>query len=199
MTTKTKTTTTKTRLGLYITEKHDDRFYHVYAHVVTIGTNAYERQRIDRGAATDVPYDRIRNASDEAYAGLYLENLHVDSQGNDDDQTRHLYGFEVRYRDVYTVDQWKAKRMYDTLRTIGTRLEKLDAKYGSAATFGAYLARVAEAIGADAFVFPAGRQRGWSYSENEQRIEDIRQGIYAVDGMVRAWTTPRLETTEQTA
>jgi hypothetical protein len=188
----TKATKSQTRLGLYVTEKRDGDFYHVNATVVVIGTTAYERKRIDAGERVNVPYERIRNINDSREdSPLYLENFRVSSQGNANDETRHLYGYECRYHDVYAVDRYKAERMARTLAIVEKRLEKLTEKYGHPASFGAYLARVAEAIGATAIVRPHGKQYGWSYSDNEHRVLTVAEGIYHVDGLVRAWETER--------
>jgi hypothetical protein len=81
--------------------------------------------------------------------------------------------------------------MHKTLTTIEKRQDKISEKYGRPATFGAYLARVAQAIGADAIVTPSGAQRGWSYSESEQRIWTIADGISHVDHLIRQWQTER--------
>jgi len=188
--------TTGPRLGLLISEERDRSwrdYYHVRATVVVIDPTADEMRRIDQGERLSIPYERVRNCSDERIGGLLLNNLRVDSQGCGDDETRHLYGFDCRYHDVYTIDRTTAEAMGKTLRAIDTRLDKLAAKYGAPATFGQYLARVAEAIGATAMVT---RESGSSssYSENEYRVRDIRDGIYHVDGLVRTWVTERERT-----
>jgi len=180
------------RLGLYVTDKRDGDWYHIDASVVTIGLNAYEKRCIDDDNMVnyrpDATFQTIRNASDEDLGGLYLNNLRATSQGDNDSTPRRLYGFELRYHDVYAIDAHTAGRMARTLTTINRRMAKLVEKFGHPATFGQYLARVATAIKADAFVRPATKySRGWSYGDNEQNVMAVGAGIYAVDQMADDW------------
>ena len=192
------------RLGLYITDERDRSFggdyYHVRASVVVIGLDAHEMRNIDQGIHRSEPVkaDRIRNVSDEPIHGLALNNLQVTSQGNSDDTTRHLYGFDVEFRNVFSVDARKAAAMHKTLTTIDKRMATVTEKYGNPATFGAYLARVAQAIGADAFVLPSNDPpaKSWTYDNIAHRILTVADGIYHVDGRVRAWVNERELKTE---
>lgn len=183
----------KTRLGLYVTETRDSGYYHVNATMITIGLRPYELRAVDAGEAIgrDVNADTIRNCGDELVNGWYLNNLTVCSQGNNDSATRSLYGWEVRYRDVYAVDLSSAKRMAKTLTSLEQRMSRLYASFGHATTYGGYLARVAQSLGATAIVLPNGKQYGWSYNDNEQRVLNIADGVYTVDAMVRTWADER--------
>lgn len=193
--------TMKTRLGLYVTERRSDGWYYLSASIVTIGTTASDRRAIDGGERTNIPYQKIRNPNDygmnDDTRGLYLCDLKATATGKDDDDStpgavRHLYGWVLEYRDLFSVDRRKAERMSATLATIDRRLEKQQDKYGPPATFGAYLLRVAAAIDADAIVIPApGPSRGWSYDDHDHQIHDLKFGMYAVDGKVRAWVNER--------
>jgi hypothetical protein len=183
-----------TQLGLYVTEQRDGDYYHVRASVVTIGYDAYERRQVDQGETfSGVRYDSVRNTRG-VVNGLWLKDLVVTSQGERKGNPRHLYGWEVRYQNVFSVDAREAQLMAHTLKTIERRMAKLDEKYGRAATFGAYLARVAQAIGAEKFVHQQGASGGWSYSDSEQRKLSVADGINYVDWQVQKWveeTTPK--------
>jgi len=190
----------KTRLGLYVNEIRDRKYgdyYHVTANIVTIGLTAYERREIDSSETyrPKTTHDTIRNVNDHDdradYNGLHLYDLQVQSQGCSDDETRHLYGFETEYRNVFSVDTRRAIAMAKTLQTIDKRQEKLNEQYGRPATFGAYLARIAQIIGADCFIRPDGPQYGHAYADNSHRFFSIADGIYHVDGLIRAWVTER--------
>jgi hypothetical protein len=176
------------KIGLYLTERRDGGFYHATASVVTIGFNTWEMKQVDTNGYINpqVTPETIRNASDEPLNGLYLHDLRVRSQGSDDRTPRELYGFDVAYCDVYKVDRSAAEQMAKTLTTIERRMAKTQAKYGNAVTFGQYLARVAEAIGATAIVVPL-TSHGWSYSDNDQRIMPIADGVYHADNMISKW------------
>lgn len=186
---------TAARHGLYVTEKHSGSFYHITAYPVTIGHTQDEMIAIDEDRYYDkhITWQTIRNASDRDIAGLYLHDLQATSQGHDDDRKHGLYGFECHYQDVYSVNLRQAERMAKTLKTIETRLDKLVTKYGHPTTFGAYLARVAEAIHATAFVFPI-NWHGSSYRDNEHHITDIRDGISRIDSLAYAWQQAGQET-----
>lgn len=188
---------TPTRLGLYITPERDRAYgdyFHIRAHVVTIGTTSYERRRIDDTPGYDpkVGADTIRNVSDRDrdadYGGLLLDNLRASSQGCSSDTPRNLYGFTVDYRDVYSCDRHYAEGMAKTLKTIERRMAKLADQYGRPVTFGQYLARLAAAVKATAFVFTERDVRGRSsYSEREHRITTVASGIGQVDRLTDQW------------
>lgn len=190
------------RLGLYVTEERDRNYgdyYHVRASVVVIGPTRYEMQRIDQGERLSIDYERIRNVSDELHGGLFLNDLMVVSQGNSEDEPRKLYGWEVRYQNVHSIDLREATRMHMTLSLVERRMEKVEAKYGRAMSFGAYLARVAEAVGASAFVSQATKtgRGGWSYDDQPQRVRTISDGIYHVDNLVQTWVEEKARAEEE--
>lgn len=85
-------------------------------------------------------------------AGVY--NLVVSAQQDSDNAAkgRHEpYGWTIEYRDT-TVNLPRAEVMVATLRRISKRLDSIEAKYGAAGTFGAYVLRVADALGISAFI-----------------------------------------------
>lgn len=179
-------------LGLFIETKQEQGFYHVTAHPVWIGLTPDERADIDAGryqSRPDVHCDTIRNASTRYtlwQGGLHLDHLRVTSQGNDSDGARRrLYGWEVEYRDVYTVDRREAARMHKTLTAVERKLDALNDRYGRPATFGAYLLRVAAALGATRIVLPK-RERE-SYDRCEPRVLELGEAAYRVDQLVEEW------------
>ena len=127
-----KTKTTKTTIALYVTEEHKphEQWCHVRATIVTIGANAWERRCRDDGSYSypDIKSDTIRNASDDDVNGLYLENLTIACQGNNEDADRRVYAWETRYQQPYSVDTRKALKMAKTLTTIEKRQEKISEK-----------------------------------------------------------------------
>jgi len=185
---------TPATLGLYVREEHDNTFgggyYHVKAHPVWVGRTPEEYRDIDAGRQVDdVSRTQVRNASTryELHQGLYLDGLMVNSQGCSRDTTRHLYGFEIEYRDVFSVDARTAERMHKTLSTIERKMSKLADQWGRPATFGQYLLRVAAALGATRIVLPRKDARDGSYADMDLRIEDLRTGASCVDYRVEQW------------
>lgn len=183
-----------TTIGLYVGTKPERDYFEIFAYPVTIGRNAYERRSIDSGGTVDndITHLSIRNPRDEAINGLRLDNLHISAIGSQSDDPRRLFGFDVRYKDVYTLDRRNAPAFAKTLTTIDKRLDKLTDKFGNASTFGAYLARVAAAIGATQIVFAVdANKHGSSYRDNKHNIVSLRDGAYRVDRMVDEWVHER--------
>lgn len=182
-------------LGIYLTEVRDGGYYHVRGSAVWIGATPHEMREIDQGREVGtIPYDRIRNVREmeAAVPGMDLSDLYIGSQGCDEDSPRRLYGWEIHYRDVHSIDRRRAERMARTLKSIEARMERTNAKYGRATTFGGYVLRVADAIGATRIVLREASEkasRGWSYDHSSHRILDLRDGQYAVDQLVRTWAT----------
>lgn len=183
--------TTSAVLGLYVHPDASDRdYYHLRAYPVWIGGTPDDLAAIDRGEPLSRPLrDQICNVSDyhrQQLGGLDLHQLMVNSQGDNGSSERHLYGWEVEYRDLFSIDLRKAQQMAKTLATIEKRIDALNEKYGRPGTFGTYLLRVADAIGATRIVWPQGVERS-SYSEREHRIMSLYNGSSYVDGQVREW------------
>jgi hypothetical protein len=179
-----------TRLGLYVTAKRDGEYFRISATVVTLGHTAYERASIDKGEYVypDITDQTIRNPRhDEPMNGLDLDDLTITSQGNQSDTERRLYAFDLRYQNLYAVDLRRAKSMTATLVTLGKRMDKQYAQYGPASTFGAYLARVATAIGADTFIFAPTQWRGFGYNDNVHMFNTVADGVSRVEWLTRRW------------
>jgi len=189
---------TALRLGLLVTAKREADYFHVRASIVSIGLTPSEIHRIDHPYSGDEAYkpdgsfNKIRNI-DEAN-GWHFNDLTVNSQGEHRDyygstENRRLYGWEVRYQDAGSVDLSRAKSMADTLSKLERKQTKLSDQYGYPATFGAYLARVADALGIQSFVFAQDDSQGlgWSYDDADWTIVDVKQGIYKVDAIVDTW------------
>jgi hypothetical protein len=192
------TNKTSATIGLYIEVEKKDSWFHVRANVVFVGLKPSEMADIDAGRSIsrDVNSDTIRNVggydADESPNGLYLDSFRVNSQGNNDDDTRHLYAWEIEYRDVYSIDARKARKMADTLATVEKRMAKVEEKYGRPMTFGAYLLRVADAIGASRFVIPAKVRGSSDYRYREHSIRDLASGASMIDGIIRTWIDERI-------
>lgn len=82
----------------------------------------------------------------DAYDSLIVAAQH----NTDDDEGPRWYGWEARYHYPYAVDLDRATAMVRTLKRINVRLTAIAAKYGSPDTLAAYIARVADALGATA-------------------------------------------------
>ena len=191
-TTTTKAPTIKVRLGLNIWSENRDGYFRIYAAPVTIGPNAWEqRSRIDGTYAyPDIKDDTVRNCSDrEMLGGLLLHDLRVTSFASVEYRNQGLSQWEVIYQDVHTIDRREAEQMAKALKTIEARMKKLDERWGRATTYGAYLARVAAAIGADAMLTAQRPNSTW-HREADYQWFSVADGVYHVDRLVTKWMTP---------
>lgn len=189
-----KTEKSPLRVGLYVYVERQrynglEGYIHVNAYPVLIGMNTWEMREIDENV-TDrrhVDPQRITNFSDrETVNGLSFDGLKVTSQGHDSDEQRHLYAWEIGYKDKsVTVDN--VKGIAHTLTTIDRRLEHYTEKFGRPSTFGQYIGRIANAIGAESIVTTVDRKNSSSYSEQKHRFSTIADGVAWVDYLVKKW------------
>jgi hypothetical protein len=197
MTTKQRSTI---KLGIYIRTETDSGYFHVRGSIVSIGPTQGDLRAIKAGTldAWKIP-DKVRNISD--LPGLYLDSLEINSQGNNDDRERHLYGWDLRYRDKGFIDRHEAKRMWQTLTILEKKLDRLTEQLGSPVTFGAYLARIATVIGAKSFVMKSEHDHGRTtfYDDTQWNIRSIREGVYAVDRLIEIWVNANKPEQEKTA
>lgn len=152
----------------------DDRgYFHIKASVVTLIDGAV------RNGTTlyDGPYN----------GGLHrIEGLAVTSQGENSRADHGLYGFHVEFTDVRFVRTRDAEQIFRTLAFIDRRLSKIAAKRGDVRTFGEFVGRVAEVIGAETILFQKGKPRGW-HDENEYDRGDIGGGVRRIELIEREW------------
>jgi hypothetical protein len=184
------------RVGLLVNTEHSNGYFHVTANPVYVGNRPRDIRAIDEGWQREpVPAGRITNCSDEPFNGLDLDDLRVYSQGNDEDRSRsnedsarHLYAWEVQYDSVGRVDRSaKLRAMANTLDTLRKRMSTMANKYGEPASFGQYLMRVAQAIGATEIIIRRGANRGWSYDDCDYDHLELKHGAYQVDRIVKDW------------
>lgn len=92
--------------------------------------------------------DTEENGFDYAYSQGGVAQVRIRSQANRTNDSG-LYGWSFGYdAPYYHVDLYTAKRMLETLRPIEARMEKARLLEGDARTFGAWINRLARAIGA---------------------------------------------------
>jgi hypothetical protein len=180
--TKTKTTkaTTDSRgneLHLLVTEQREHGYFHLTARVVT--------QRLEGGQW--VPY----GVDDDYSDGLQWTGLQVRCQGDDrsrvnPDRAQAVYGYDVCYHDVYTVDLRKAKRHVKTLEKLAKGLDRITEVRGYVRSYGEYLGRVAEVLGCAGI----GIQRSEKHAATSgQRWlwESIGDGVNAANNAIWRW------------
>lgn len=130
---------------------------------------------------------KIRNIGDRAINGFHrLNDLQITSQGQQADRSAKLYGWDIRYISPYSVDYRDAEKMYRTLRKILERLDKIIVKRGYAKTYGDYVGRFAEVVGATEILYSTGRATS-SFDDGTYRRMNLGEGVEYIDRIVRDW------------
>ena len=184
-------------IGLHLQKVVDGDYVHFNLHPVTIGRTPDELQALDRGeGAGSVHNDKVRNISCtygwDTINGLDLSGLQISSQGGGCSTDTRLYGFEVEYRNVFSIDTAKAERIAKTLTTIRKRMEKLSDKVGRPKTFGQFVGHVAKAIGATKLVLVKNdnMRGGWDTADVSFRSFPT-EAIDHIDYQVDQWANSR--------
>lgn len=171
-------TTKKYRIRLRVGIERSDEFFHAYAEPLYFDTQ-------DNTWSCGFWYVRPN--------GLYLRDFCVHSQGDNRSKDRPegpLYSWQIRYSRVHSVDLNEAEAMAKTLRTIQRKLDALKAKLGREASFGAFVVRVADALGAEAIEMPPykGDPR-----RDERVYHTLGDAVYPIDRMIHDFVNPQEE------
>lgn len=137
----------------------------------------FELQTKDEWGNTDYAHAKIRFGYEDETdhtprwfdSDHPLSELEITSQGNSRDDERRLYGYETRYKGVYSVDLRKAETMAKTLRKLDKALTAENDQLGYATDWPEYARRVLKALGVKQVWFT--RKRGRFFSEGEYRVE----------------------------
>ena len=111
-----------------------------------------------------------------------FDNLVFSAQWDRDDQSEHTYGWDVRYRDIYSVEKNDAERMVKMFR----RLERINERFPVRPTsFGQYVSLTASGLG----IKTARLRRKNSlftsnYSEMEFQTWTIQEAAGIIDGLI---------------
>jgi len=164
-------------IRLLLRETRENGYYHLNAGVVEV--------EVEDG-------EKIRSAHEAG--GLFVANLAVTSQGNDDDREkrdggRHVYGWGVRFRDVYCVERREAEGMVGTFKALERKMAKLDAQHGRPVSFAQYLGRVALALGAEGFVIQKAVKPGGfgNYDDFDWLFLTLADGIDMASDLIVRW------------
>lgn len=131
------------------------------------------------------PRNYTGNACDQL--AFYPEGLTVYAQSNTKwDNAGELYAWCVEYRDTFTIRLEIAEEMVKALRMVARKMQRLDDKYGPAKTFGQYVARFADAVGATSAVRQDGGN-GHCYSENYYQVGTVKDAVYWLDWQEHTW------------
>jgi len=171
----------KQQLGLLVNEDTKDaRFFRLTASVVILHSEGHNSIRNPRGE-----YDEVYDFKDLMVTSLG-ENTTLNGDPNPEPR---LYGWEVRYEDVYSVDHRRAKKMAKTLDMVQRKLDKLKETRGYPQSYAEFLGRVGEAIGAQTVLRYKGKLGNgkWGYDGEEFQFWTLGDGVANVAHMERQW------------
>jgi len=158
-----------------VTQDNTHGYFRLHGRIVT--------QRLENSEW--IPYGGL---GDE-YDGPLYANLQARCQGDDNSRKREagreqVYGFDFEYHDVYSVDLRKAERMAKTLKAVSVKLDKINETRGYVQSFGEYVGRIAEAIGAKGIGVDLDKTRRNGYRWEWMPIGD---GVNRVNRMIWQW------------
>ena len=133
--------------------------------------------------AVDVQQDKVVGLE----YGDDLRELILYSQGEDNNKSHGLYGFDIEYRDIFSIDRLRAKKMCRTLEGIHRKMEKLYARFGPCNDLPAYMARISDVLGIKYWVFTQKPKNGVGL---ETKILPIKDGIWMLKDRVNRWQHP---------
>jgi hypothetical protein len=183
MSSKTSKTTDPQRY-LLVVEDHSHGYYRLHGQIVT---QRYEGSQW-------LPY-----GTDDTYGDGYLwSGLRSSCQGDESSMKRDrepVYGFDVEYHDVWSIDVRKCRRMIKTLERINKGLHKLAEQRGAVGSYGEYCGRLCEVIGCVGIAMK--RDPKYDYSQTYSWSSTIGDGVNDVNNAIWRWRQPWREQQER--
>lgn len=158
-------------LALLLGREEDARYFHLNCQIVRWTSD-----------------EKIRNITDSGPVNgfLRLHDLCCTSQGQNDEPTRLLHSWMIRYMQPYAVDYSEAEKMYRTLRKLLDKLDKLTVKRGHPKSYADFIGRFGEVIGATEVFYRVSGDKGY-YDDNEYARMPLGEGINYIDALVQRW------------
>lgn len=92
-----------------------------------------------------------------------------------------VYGWDIWYQDCYSVELKRAEAMVKRLRSINAKMDKLEQQFGRPATFGAYVLRVCQIVGAKLFADVS--DDNWSWEHPYWNPVNADSMVWVIDNM----------------
>lgn len=150
-----------------------------YAHV-RISILRINEHGKPRNFSSDVHWDTKKT---EYYNNLQVRNQ-IGQISSDESVSKNpckSYGWEWRYRNVYSVNRSKAEAMFKTLKWIGKKMEKVTEDRSYPSSFGEFVGRISEVLKITEFWFYKDETHNSSYDENEYIVKNRQDGIDAIN------------------
>ena len=113
----------------------------------------------------------------------YFDGLEITCQ-QDERKGQKPYGWDITYKNTYSIDLGKAEKLHKTLVSIHKKMENTSKKYGSPSCFADYVIRVFHAIGADSFCWISKQSNSTWLHENEYVFSDVDSGKYRIESLI---------------
>lgn len=133
---------------------------------------------------------RVRGVgSDSAFDNMAF-HVQWDTEGCHSTPLEHTYGWQVRYRDVYSVDLSDAERMVQTLRKAAKAYAALTVK---PVTFGQYVAMLANALGIHGALTESKQGNGSHYYDDNIYLEhNLADAAEIIDRVILQARSPEV-------
>jgi hypothetical protein len=158
-----------------------DRYYHIYGSLGVLLPGGYE---VDRDFC---------KLSENYYCKTWLDCFRVSCQGGGmdgdiaaKDGLDGMYGHEVQYADLHSVDLRDVEMMYKLLRYVDRKLDAIRRDMGGTESTGHYFLRVCKALGIRKMAFKCTPEQ-FEFSGNRWRTTDLPGGQYAINQQIAEW------------
>ena len=129
--------------------------------------------------------------SDDALGAL--DDLTVDARFDPSRPSNPAYSWATEYENVYSLDIYKAKTIYETLARIQKKLDAMKKVEGGADSFGQYALRVARALGMHTIIRLANHTPG----SNHYQEFTLAEGQSVINQMIATWQYEQTTTAMQ--
>lgn len=175
--------------ALYLIEEGKEKsgeydFYHLHAKLAVVELDSTDcHDYCQEGGVRYGGFSNIRRVD------TWLRALQVYSQGNVRDEDRHLYGWHLEYRDIYSTDLASMEIGVSLLRQIEKRMEAEGRKLGCCTSYGQYVARFGRALRCK-YVLVAPARGNWD-SGYRYRTYPMSDCSWVVDRITQQWIDGR--------
>jgi len=132
----------------------------------------------DNGPTHNITFGHDKDGDLDALVIRAQYNVKPDSY---DSPLSRVYGWGVYYQDCYSVELDRATAMVKRLTRINARMAKLEQQYGRPATFGAYVLRICEIVGAR--LWADSSADGWSWEFPYWQQVNCDSMVWVIDNM----------------
>jgi hypothetical protein len=161
-------------------------YVHLIARPCLIDTTKHQPPGYAIDPTPDTPYGQLEWPAFGFEEYGWMKDLRVHSQGNNSDQPRKLYGWDLEYR-PFEVKLSDARIMCKTLERLTKAIEKIEQEWGYTNDLPEFVLRVAKAMKVKYVLFENNYERKERSGYRYQVREPGKEAKYTLEDMVRTW------------